>query len=333
MEIKNAFQLYKGEHMKKVMSVLLVAVVGAGSYLGYTMYEQSNSKHSSKPVSGIAMAAEKQPASHYKELKPENFTFNLIDARTGQTIRTFQPVHFDDKSTYEDTIKHLASDLADKYDTPMENAKMDANGNLVGGHKRVVLKEKELVSRLKDLHIYARNIQVPIEETEPNVTLETAKGINEVVIGSYKTGFNVHDTGRNRNVELSALAINNIILGPGDTFSYNETVGERTAARGYQPAHEIVNKELTMGIGGGICQTSSTLFNAIDLAGLEVVTRTNHSKQVGYVPKGRDATVSWGGPDFKFKNPRSYPVLIKTVMDKQNGSLTVEVRTAKRYTL
>ena len=80
-----------------------------------------------------------------------------------------------------------------------------------------------------------------------------------------------------------------------------------------------------MGIGGGICQTSSTLFNAVDQAGLEMIERYTHSREVGYVPAGRDATVSWGGPDFRFRNPFSYPVLIRSSVDKQRGEIQVTV--------
>ncbi|GAE25675.1 vancomycin B-type resistance protein VanW [Halalkalibacter wakoensis JCM 9140] len=80
-----------------------------------------------------------------------------------------------------------------------------------------------------------------------------------------------------------------------------------------------------MGIGGGICQTSSTLFNAVDKAGLEMIERITHSRDIGYVAPGRDATVSWGGPDFRFKNPHSYPILIKSEVNVNSGELVVRV--------
>jgi vancomycin resistance protein YoaR len=173
------------------------------------------------------------------------------------------------------------------------------------------------------------DVKVPIYETAPNVTAASAQGIADVSLASYSTRFRPSDTSRNRNVQLSAEAINNVVLGPGDSFSYNQTVGERTAERGYQPAPEIINKQLVMGIGGGICQTSSTLFNAIDGAGLQVTARSHHSKHVGYVPAGRDATVSWGGPDFKFTNNKDYPVIIKAYANVNTGVLTVDVRTSQ----
>ncbi|MFC3886024.1 VanW family protein [Bacillus songklensis] len=266
-----------------------------------------------------------------KEIKPEYFVYSLKDSRTGQVLKEYKPIHFSNKEVYEKEIKQLAREMAEKIDKPMKNAKIDANGNLINGTKKIVLSEKELVENLKNLKPTQLDVNVPIYETMPNVTPESVRGINEVVIGSYKTGFRKTDTGRNRNIELSARAINNVVIGPGDSFSYNETVGQRTAERGYQPAHEIINKELVMGIGGGICQTSSTLFNAVDQTGATITAITHHSKTVGYVPVGRDATVSWGGPDFKFVNNKDYPIVIKTFVDKKQGHITVEIRTAKRY--
>ena len=106
-------------------------------------------------------------------------------------------------------------------------------------------------------------------------------------------------------------------------------VGERTEERGYQPAPEIINKKLVMGIGGGICQTSSTLFNAVDQVGIRIIERHHHSLNVGYIAIGRDATVSYGTLDFKFQNSRGAPFLIKTLYG--HDSLTVEVRTAQQY--
>lgn len=97
---------------------------------------------------------------------------------------------------------------------------------------------------------------------------------------------------------------------PGQSFSYNGTVGQRTLRAGFKEAGAYVNGEVTTAVGGGICQVSSTLYNAVLRANLEVTNRTNHMFQVGYVPIGTDATVSWGAPDFQFKNNRNYPIKI-----------------------
>ncbi len=91
-------------------------------------------------------------------------------------------------------------------------------------------------------------------------------------------------------------------IAPGETFSFNGTVGPRTAEKGYQEAGAIVNGELVPQLGGGICQVGTTIFNTVFESGLPVVERHNHSFYISHYPKGRDATVSWGGPDFKFRN-------------------------------
>ena len=99
---------------------------------------------------------------------------------------------------------------------------------------------------------------------------------------------------------------------PGETFSFNQTVGQRTKAAGFKEATAYSNGQVVQEVGGGICQVSSTLYNAVLYANLEIVERTNHGFKPSYVKPGLDATVSWGGPDFKFKNNRNYPVRIKT---------------------
>ncbi len=117
--------------------------------------------------------------------------------------------------------------------------------------------------------------------------------------------------GRNRNIELAAAAINNYLLLPGELFSFNRAVGPRTVERGYELAPVIVGHSVVPGLGGGICQVSSTLYNAVMEARLEVVERYGHSLPVGYVPSGRDATVS-DYLDFRFRNDQDRVLLIKT---------------------
>ncbi|MBM7703720.1 VanW family protein [Metabacillus iocasae] len=320
--------------MKKILGSLLIVSVSLNAYLVYDMYKNYSlpkQVEATKQISEEVIEEVVEVVPKAIVPTPANYTYQLKDSRTGQVIQQYDPINFNDEKVYKQDITKLAKQLATQYDQSMQNVRLDASGQLTGGQKRVVLKEKELMENLQHLTLERFDVNVPIYETTPNVTAEAVQGVNEVVVGTYTTKFNGSDTGRTRNIELSAQAIQNVVLGPGDSFSYNDIVGERTPERGYQPAPEIVEKELVMGIGGGICQTSSTLFNAVDAAGLKTVTRTHHSKEVGYVPAGRDATVSWGGPDYKFMNPQDYPVIIKTVMNKAQGTLTIEVRTAQRY--
>ena len=129
-------------------------------------------------------------------------------------------------------------------------------------------------------------------------------------LGAFSTTYNSGNTNRSTNIRLASQKIDGTVVMPGEVFSYNATVGQRTAAAGFKTAAVYSGGEVTTGIGGGICQVSSTLYNAVLLSNLEIVERYNHGFNPGYVAVGRDATVSWGGPDFKFKNNRDYPVKI-----------------------
>lgn len=226
-------------------------------------------------------------------------------------------------------LEYLARTLAEGIDRPMRNPTIDEEGNIIPGENRVILSEDELVNILMSLQYNEKNIVLPIYETVPTVKEEDLDGIKDFMIGTYTTYFNSGVVGRSQNILLSSEAIQHHVLGPGDEFSFNKVVGERTRERGYQEANEIINNEFVIGIGGGICQTSSTLFNAIDSAGLFVMERHAHSRDIGYVPPNRDATVSWGGPDFRFTNPYDQPVLIRTEVFLDRGEITVKVFSKK----
>ncbi|MBA4541492.1 VanW family protein [Thermoactinomyces daqus] len=172
--------------------------------------------------------------------------------------------------------------------------------------------------------------QAPPKQTEVSVPtrdgrLETLDLLNtgDKLLASYATFFDQTKTNRVHNIQLSSEAINGHVLNVGEVFSFNQVVGKRTPQRGYLPAPEIVKGEYTEGIGGGVCQTSSTLYNAADAAGLRIIERVSHSHVVTYVPKGRDATVSWKEPDFKFQNQLNVPIRIAA--KTQNGRITVAI--------
>lgn len=159
--------------------------------------------------------------------------------------------------------------------------------------------------------------------TQPKITSETLKqNLFKDVLGEYTTSVGGSSVRKN-NVKLAGQKCNNVILLPGETFSYNGTVGKRTKANGFGEAGAYSNGESVMEVGGGICQTSSTLYNAVLLSNLQIVERRNHTFISSYVPIGRDATVSWGGPDFKFKNNTDYP--IKIAVSYANSRITTKI--------
>ena len=153
--------------------------------------------------------------------------------------------------------------------------------------------------------------EVPLKILYPEVTTNMLDmGAFPNLLSEYVTDYSSSGANRATNVALATEKINGTVLMPGEVFSFNDTVGRRTPEAGFKQATVYVNGGVGVDYGGGICQVSSTLYNAVLLANLEIVFRTNHEFEVDYVPIGQDATVSWGYPDFQFKNNRDYPIKI-----------------------
>ena len=169
-------------------------------------------------------------------------------------------------------------------------------------------------------------VSIPLTVTQPKETKASlsAKLFRDLLgKGTTKVG---GSAARKNNVALSAKACNGVILLPGEVFSYNNTTGSRSADKGYQAAPVYVGGASTDEVGGGICQTSSTIYYAVLHTTLEVVERRSHMYNTGYVPAGMDATVYYGSTDFRFKNNTNYPVKIVTESYDQGGSRYLTVK-------
>lgn len=165
---------------------------------------------------------------------------------------------------------------------------------------------------------------IPLKITLPETTMESVlEELFKDTLSTYTSYFNVNEKERTENVRLAASSINNVILMPGQEFSYNNIVGERTTENGYKIAKVYQAGEVVDGLGGGICQVSSTLYNAVVKADLEVLERKNHSLPVSYVKLGTDATVVYGVLDFRFRNNQQYPVRIESSIS--GGTLKVDI--------
>ncbi len=179
--------------------------------------------------------------------------------------------------------------------------------------------------RLWDAAGYGETVEIPLELDEPEVT---AAELEELLfrdkLSESTTSLWGSGAGRINNVRLAAEAIDGIVLMPGDEFSYNTALGKRTPERGYMLAGAYSGGETVQEYGGGICQVSSEVYYCALYANLKITARTCHMFPVGYLPAGLDATVSWGGPEFKFVNDREYPVRIRAYMAENNASVTVE---------
>jgi len=163
-------------------------------------------------------------------------------------------------------------------------------------------------------------VSLPMEITAPEIMGEAVYFRD--VLGYCETP-HTKDENRNHNLMLACKAMDGIILQPGDVFSYNDTLGQRTKERGYKKAGAYSGWELVQSYGGGICQGSSTIYCAALYADLEIVVRKNHGYKVGYIPVGLDATVNWGGPDFQFRNNTHFPIKIAAEVSDGHVKVTL----------
>ena len=182
-----------------------------------------------------------------------------------------------------------------------------------------VEKAKEMIaSEVKDEYV------IELIITKPKITLEDI-GTEAFPdrLSTFSTKYNASDKDRTTNLVIACRKLNGKVIMPGETFSYNETLGPRTYAAGYRNGKIYENGQVVDGLGGGICQISSTLYNAALMSDMEIVERRNHQFVTSYVDKGRDATVVYGATDFRFKNTRTYP--IRLVASATGGVATVSV--------
>lgn len=224
-----------------------------------------------------------------------------------------------DMKGVEENIQAEVEAIAKKWDVPAKNGEISGFDKKTGkfqysGEQNGFSIDKE--GLLNDImtQLKAKNFQAVIKasgtEVPPEITAAQAKEAYKV-IGTYTTT-TTSNSDRNKNIELASNAINGMILQPGEEFSFNKATGRRSEEKGYRPAGAYLNGVLIEEPGGGVCQVSSTLYNAVVFAGLKTTERHAHSYEPSYVTPGEDATVSYGGPDMKFENNSSCAIAIRT---------------------
>lgn len=189
------------------------------------------------------------------------------------------------------------------------------------------LSREELILRL--LNTLARpalplTVVAPLYEVPAEITAAylREKGIT-ALRSSFSTEFDYTNRNRSHNIKLAASHLDGLMIAPGEIFSLNATIGDTTPEKGYREAPVIIGRELATGIGGGLCQVSSTLYNSALLADLSIIERYNHTITVPYLPPGRDASVLYGAGDFKFRNSSGHYIMLNTVVQK--GRLTCRI--------
>lgn len=246
----------------------------------------------------------------------------IIDLKKGQSETIKFEYEYDDVKI-EKIIKEISSQInkepKDAYlyfegkDIKFFN---DINGVYVDEEKTKKLIISSITGCKNDI------IKVAVIEKEPNIKIDDINHIN-TLLGEYETKFNPNVWGRTKNIELASSKMDGMILKSGDVFSFNTVTGQRGISGGYKLAPVIIEGELKDSIGGGICQVSSTLYNAVLNSGLEIVERKNHTIPSSYIKIGLDATVVQNYVDFKFKNNNNNAIYL--FVKPQNGKMIARV--------
>lgn len=247
--------------------------------------------------------------------------------------------------TNKEFRKHLDIFKETVYEAPV-NARFTEQGNkinIINSKYGQQLNEDLFLIDLKKALTYndtkSRIVFLKTKTVKPSFTTEDAESlkINDL-IAAFSTKFDKTKISRTKNITIAANKLNSCIIKPGEIFSFNDTIGLRSEDRGYEKAPVFINDKVELDYGGGICQVSSTLYNAALLADLEIIERANHSQPVSYVPLGRDATVVFDQIDLKFKNNTpDYLLLISKIYDdtlllklfgNKNNNIDVEINSS-----
>lgn len=218
-----------------------------------------------------------------------------------------------------------ADELYEELSKPAEDAYYKKNDDgeivVVPDKPQVKISKQELKDAIKSGKETVSLSADVISASKTKADLE--KALFSGTMGSWTSNFSTSNVPRTQNVVLSASRVNGVVLMPGESFSYDKTVGPRTAENGFKIAGVYINNKVEDGIGGGVCQTSSTLYSAVLYANLEIVSRTSHSLPVSYMPPGQDATIAAGSIDFVFRNNTEYPIKIAATI--KGGSITCSI--------
>ncbi|MDU1582954.1 MAG: VanW family protein [Peptoniphilus harei] len=252
----------------------------------------------------------------YSYGRSDNLFYNYLDIIKGYIFKkNFVAKPDTDDAKREEVILNIGSKIFKK--------PVDAHP-IIKDDGSVTIKESEIgrymdINEAKDLInldiLHEDKIELPVYKTEPKIYSNYYDGINKK-LGDFETDYSSSVKNRKENIRLAASKFNNMKLNPGDEISFNDVVGEISEKTGFKSATVIVGGEYESGIGGGICQVSTTLYNSLILSDLEITERHNHSRPIHYVDLGTDAAVARGYKDLKFKNNTNNPILI---LSEANG--------------
>lgn len=255
---------------------------------------------------------------------------NLSFLNKHKVIYFPKAIHFQPKLTLcEDRFKKVIKGIDEKVKISAVDAKIMRVNETFKITPEVIGKKLNAPLLIKDIEEKVNeNLQIPIivqahiDEEIPKVSEAELKSI-DTKISSYKTTFNTSTLARCKNIKIASETINGTLLMPGDIFSFNKIVGKTTTEKGYENAKVIVGGEFVEDIGGGVCQVSTTLYNAVIRSDLTVIERRNHSLPISYVPLGQDAMIFYGYSDLKFANDTDFPIFIEGNVNNNSVSFNI----------
>ena len=280
----------------------LIKDIGAnlpGALVETSYYIEDSNLIITKGKEGLVVNSEKLLELIYEKLNNKNINQEYIEI----PVEVIKPEEIDLQKIHDEIYKEPQDAYYNK--EPFEiHAEVDGVDFNIEEAKQIISSEEK------------EEYTIPLKITKPEMT------INKIgteafpnLLSTFTTKYDKTNTNRTTNLQLAINKINGVVLMPDEEFSYNKIVGERTISAGYKEAKIYSNGEVVDGLGGGICQISSTLYNTVLLANLEITERRNHQFVTSYLPAGRDATVVYGSQDFKFKNNRKYPVKIEASLN------------------
>lgn len=261
----------------------------------------------------------------YMYTRTENIKENL---KRKLNLRLNDPYYIKLRADYDEIkLSEFINIIAKDINIKEKEASFEVKDNLQiitskskEGREVDIIKLKEKIYNMI-LDKKLNDISLQVKKIKPNISTEDVESIN-TVLGQYSTSFNNNST-RGNNIYVAGKITSDILIMPGEVFSYNKATGARNWVNGYKTAKVIIGGKFVDGEGGGVCQVSTTIYNAVLLSGLDILEVHNHTYPSRYAPKGRDAAVSYGYTDFKFINSFSHPIYIKNIVN--NGSITCQI--------
>ena len=283
---------YNQELLDNIINEIAVKIPGAVEKPSYCIEDKKLTITKGKAGNTINKEKFKEEVIKRLELEKQNEPIELeiinVEPEAIDIDKIYSEVHKEAKNAYYTKDPFQVYPHVDGVDFDLEAA-------------------RELLKEDKEEYVIDLKITTP-EITTNRIGSEAFPDL----LSTFSTKYDASNTPRTTNLKLAMNKLNGVVVSPGETFSYNKTLGKRTAEAGYREAGGFAGGRVVQTLAGGICQISSTLYDAVVYANLEIVERHNHMFLAGYVGAGKDATVVYGAYDFKFKNTRKYPIMLKT---------------------